>query len=31
MPDMQPVATTREFLRRIGAAVVELDALGSFG
>ncbi len=31
MPDMQPVPTTREFLRRIGAAVVELDALASFG
>ena len=31
MPDMQPVATTREFLRRIGAAMLDIDALGSFG
>lgn len=31
MPDMQPVETTREFLRRIGAAMVDLDALGAFG
>jgi aminoglycoside phosphotransferase len=31
MPDMQPVATTREFLRRIGAAMLDMDALGSFG
>jgi hypothetical protein len=30
MPDMQPIDTTREFVKRLAAAIDDVDSLDSF-